>query len=47
MIVTLVVDTFGINNNGTTISAMRFAESLTERGIRSVSLRVGIQLMVE
>ena len=32
MIVTLVVDTFGINNNGTTISAMRFAESLTERG---------------
>ncbi|NLY60449.1 MAG: glycosyltransferase [Clostridiales bacterium] len=32
MIITLVNDTFGINNNGTTISAMRFAKSLAERG---------------
>ncbi|HHW47014.1 MAG TPA: glycosyltransferase [Clostridiaceae bacterium] len=32
MIITLVVDTFGVNNNGTTISAMRFAKSLAERG---------------
>jgi len=32
MIITLVVDTFGINNNGTTISAIRFSKSLAERG---------------
>ncbi|HHW30066.1 MAG TPA: glycosyltransferase [Clostridiaceae bacterium] len=32
MIITIVTDTFGINNNGTTISAMRFAKSLAERG---------------
>ncbi|MGI6537318.1 MAG: glycosyltransferase [Caldicoprobacterales bacterium] len=32
MIITIVNDTFGINNNGTTISAMRFAKSLAERG---------------
>ena len=31
MIITIVNDTFGINNNGTTISAMRFAKSLAER----------------
>jgi len=28
MVITLVNDTFNINNNGTTISAMRFAEAL-------------------
>ena len=32
MVITLVTDTFNINNNGTTISAMRFAEALVERG---------------
>ncbi|NLY43365.1 MAG: glycosyltransferase [Clostridiaceae bacterium] len=32
MIITLVNDTFNINNNGTTISAMRFAEMLSQRG---------------
>ena len=32
MVITLVTDTFNINNNGTTISATRFAESLSQRG---------------
>jgi len=32
MVITLVNDTFNINNNGTTISAMRFAEALSQRG---------------
>ncbi|HHW24476.1 MAG TPA: glycosyltransferase family 4 protein [Clostridiales bacterium] len=32
MIITLVNDTFNINNNGTTISSMRFAEALSKRG---------------
>jgi glycosyltransferase involved in cell wall biosynthesis/1-acyl-sn-glycerol-3-phosphate acyltransferase len=32
MIITLVNDTFNVNNNGTTISAMRFAARLTARG---------------
>jgi len=32
MVITLVNDTFNINNNGTTISAMRFAEALSKRG---------------
>lgn len=32
MIITLVNDTFNINNNGTTISSMRFAEALAQRG---------------
>src|SRR4051794_28984493 len=32
MIITLVIDTFNVNNNGTTISAMRFAASLMSRG---------------
>jgi len=32
MVITLVTDTFNINNNGTTISAMRFAEVLAQRG---------------
>lgn len=32
MVITLVNDTFNINNNGTTISAMRFAETLYRRG---------------
>lgn len=32
MIITLVIDTFHTNNNGTTISAMRFAEVLSQRG---------------
>lgn len=32
MIITLVTDTFNVNNNGTTISAMRFAEALQKRG---------------
>jgi glycosyltransferase involved in cell wall biosynthesis len=32
MIITLVIDTFNVNNNGTTISAMRFADALISRG---------------
>src|SRR5689334_17006309 len=32
MIITLVTDTFNVNNNGTTISAMRFAATLMSRG---------------
>lgn len=32
MIITLVIDTFNVNNNGTTISAMRFASGLIARG---------------
>jgi len=32
MIITMINDTFGINNNGTTISAMRFSKALVERG---------------
>jgi 1-acyl-sn-glycerol-3-phosphate acyltransferase len=32
MIITLVIDTFDVNNNGTTISAMRFAATLISRG---------------
>ncbi|WP_432836746.1 glycosyltransferase [Dactylosporangium sp. CA-092794] len=32
MIITLVIDTFEVNNNGTTISAMRFATGLIARG---------------
>lgn len=32
MVITLVTDTFNVNNNGTTISAMRFAEALQKRG---------------
>ena len=32
MIITLVIDTFNVNNNGTTVSAMRFADSLISRG---------------
>jgi 1-acyl-sn-glycerol-3-phosphate acyltransferase len=32
MIITLVIDTFNVNNNGTTVSAMRFADTLIERG---------------
>lgn len=32
MIITIINDTFGINNNGTTISAMRFSKALVERG---------------
>lgn len=32
MIVTLVIDTFNVGNNGTTISAMRFAATLISRG---------------
>lgn len=32
MVITLVNDTFNINNNGTTISFMRFAEALSQRG---------------
>lgn len=32
MIITLVIDTFNVNNNGTTISAMRFAATLISRG---------------
>ncbi len=32
MIITLVNDTFNINNNGTTISAMRFAKALKSHG---------------
>jgi 1-acyl-sn-glycerol-3-phosphate acyltransferase len=32
MIITLINDTFNTNNNGTTISAMRFAKALSKRG---------------
>ena len=32
MIITLVIDTFNVNNNGTTVSAMRFATGLISRG---------------
>ena len=32
MIITLVIDTFNVNNNGTTVSAMRFAATLMSRG---------------
>jgi 1-acyl-sn-glycerol-3-phosphate acyltransferase len=32
MIITLVIDTFTISNNGTTVSAMRFATTLMARG---------------
>lgn len=32
MIITLVIDTFNVNNNGTTMSAMRFAAALVSRG---------------
>ncbi|MGE5828570.1 MAG: glycosyltransferase [Micromonosporaceae bacterium] len=32
MIITLVIDTFKVHNNGTTVSAMRFAASLISRG---------------
>ncbi len=32
MIITLVVDTFNVHNNGTTVSAMRFAAALISRG---------------
>jgi 1,2-diacylglycerol 3-alpha-glucosyltransferase len=32
MIVTLVIDTFDVNNNGTTVSAMRLAATLASRG---------------
>ncbi|MFF5084570.1 glycosyltransferase [Actinoplanes sp. NPDC000266] len=32
MIITLVADTFDVNNNGTTISATRFADALVARG---------------
>jgi len=32
MVITIVNDTFNVNNNGTTISAMRFAEALAQRG---------------
>ncbi|MFF5288897.1 glycosyltransferase [Paractinoplanes globisporus] len=32
MIITLVIDTFNVNNNGTTISANRFAAALVARG---------------
>lgn len=32
MIITLVIDTFNVGNNGTTISAMRFADALISRG---------------
>src|SRR5262245_22198196 len=32
MIITLVIDTFNINNNGTTMSATRFAHALVSRG---------------
>ncbi|WP_030435855.1 glycosyltransferase [Actinoplanes subtropicus] len=32
MIVTLVIDTFGVHNNGTTVSAERFATALVARG---------------
>ena len=32
MIVTLITDTLNVNNNGTTISAMRFAKALVKKG---------------
>ncbi|MEU7871549.1 glycosyltransferase [Dactylosporangium sp. NPDC049140] len=32
MLITLVIDTFNVGNNGTTISAMRFADTLVSRG---------------
>lgn len=32
MIIVLIIDTFNVNNNGTTISAMRFADALTKHG---------------
>ena len=32
MIITLVTDTFNVHNNGTTVSAMRFAAALVARG---------------
>ena len=32
MIITLVIDTFNVGNNGTTVSAMRFADTLISRG---------------
>jgi 1-acyl-sn-glycerol-3-phosphate acyltransferase len=32
MIITLVIDTFNVNNNGTTVSATRFAAALISRG---------------
>ncbi len=32
MIITLVIDTFNVHNNGTTVSAMRFAAGLMSRG---------------
>ncbi|MFD0581652.1 glycosyltransferase [Dactylosporangium darangshiense] len=32
MIITLVIDTFNVGNNGTTVSAMRFADTLIARG---------------
>ena len=32
MIITLVIDTFNVGNNGTTVSAMRFAATLMSRG---------------
>ena len=28
MIITLIIDTFNVHNNGTTVSAMRFATAL-------------------
>lgn len=31
MVVTLIIETFNVHNNGTTISAMRFAEGLAQR----------------
>src|SRR5690242_8224575 len=32
MIITLVIDTYNVGNNGTTVSAMRFADTLISRG---------------
>src|SRR5262245_47494534 len=32
MIITLVTDTFSVENNGTTVSAKRFADTLMSRG---------------
>ena len=32
MVITLVTDTFNVNNNGTTMSAMRLAAALVARG---------------
>ncbi|HEX6682393.1 MAG TPA: glycosyltransferase [Candidatus Limnocylindrales bacterium] len=39
MIITLIIDTFNVNNNGTTVSATRFAAALISRGhtVRVVS----------